>query len=128
MQDPEKTSPQDQPTAHRAAQWQAAMACSDLTDSGMHARSVDGHKVIVLRTDAGIVVYRDACPHEGYALSVHGERQDFVVVCNKHLWEFDAATGEHISRVPRPQCNLLRYPAREVDGVVEIDVSAVPAA
>ena len=131
MQDSKETPskvPLMSPMPPAAAPWQVVMASGDLSESGMHARSVAGHKVIVLLTDDGIVVYRDACPHEGYPLSVHGERQDFVLVCNKHLWEFDAATGEHISRVPRPQCNLLRYPSREVDGVIEIDVSAVPAA
>ncbi|MFC6280051.1 MULTISPECIES: Rieske 2Fe-2S domain-containing protein [Polaromonas] len=72
--------------------------------------------------------YRDACPHESYPLSKHGERQDFVLVCNKHLWEFDAASGEHISRLQRPECNLKRYPTREVNGMIEVDISAVPAA
>jgi nitrite reductase/ring-hydroxylating ferredoxin subunit len=111
-----------------AAQWEVAIAVSELSEFGLHARSVAGHKVILMRTDSGVVAYRDACPHEGYPLSVHGERQDFVLVCNKHLWEFDAASGEHISRIPRPQCNLLRYPTREASGQLEIDVSAVPPA
>lgn len=108
------------------APWQSAMAASELDDQGMRAVTVGEHKLIVLRADGDVVAYRDACPHEGFALSVHGERQDFVIVCNKHLWEFDAANGEHISRIPRPQCNLKRYPTREVDGVIEVDISAVP--
>jgi nitrite reductase/ring-hydroxylating ferredoxin subunit len=108
--------------------WQPAIAVDSISDDGFHAARAGGHKLIVLRADGELVAYRDACPHEGYALSITGERQDFVIVCNKHLWEFDAATGEHISRIPRPQCNLKRYPVREVDGMVEVDVSAVPAA
>lgn len=107
--------------------WKPAIAVDRLSDDRFHAAQAGDHKLIVLRADGEIVAYRDACPHEGYALSVTGERQDFVIVCNKHLWEFDAATGEHISRIPRPQCNLKRYPVREVDGMVEVDVSAQPA-
>lgn len=108
--------------------WQPAIAADQLTSDGFHAATVGSHPLILLRADCEVIAYRDACPHEGYALSIHGERQDFVIVCNKHLWEFDAATGEHISRLPRPECNLKRYPTREVDGVVEVDVSPPPAA
>ena len=108
--------------------WKPAIAAIQLSEDGFHPATAGGHKLIVLRADGAVVAYRDACPHEGYALSVTGERQDFVLVCNKHLWEFEAATGEHISRLPKPQCNLKRYPVREVDGMVEVDVSAQPAA
>jgi nitrite reductase/ring-hydroxylating ferredoxin subunit len=104
--------------------WQPAIAVNQLTNEGFHKAIAGTHPLIVLRADDQLVAYRDACPHEGHALSTHGERLDFIIVCNKHLWEFDAATGEHISRVPRPQCNLKRYPTREVDGMVEVDVSA----
>lgn len=109
-----------------AQDWQPALPASELDDLNMRAVTIGAHKLILLRTDGEIVAYRDACPHEGFPLSVHGERQDFVIMCNKHLWEFDAATGEHISRLPRAQCNLKRYPVRETGGVVEVDIAAVP--
>ena len=99
-----------------------------LDELGMRGIEVGGHKLLVLRADGEVMTYRDACPHEGFALSVHGERQDFVIVCNKHLWEFDTATGEHISRLPRPECNLKRYPTRVVGGMVEVELSACPEA
>ena len=108
--------------------WRPAIAAADISDQGIHPAQAAEHKLIVLRVDGEIVAYRDACPHEGYPLSQTGEREDFVLVCTKHLWEFDAATGEHVSRIPRPECNLKRYPTREVDGMIEVDVSAVPAA
>ena len=109
-----------------AHDWQPALAASELDDLNMRAVAIGGHKLILLRADGEIVAYRDACPHEGFPLSVHGERVDFVIMCNKHLWEFDAATGEHISRLPRPECNLKRYPVRETGGMVEVDLAAVP--
>jgi nitrite reductase/ring-hydroxylating ferredoxin subunit len=111
-----------------APDWRPALAEDQLSPDGIHAATAGGHKVIVLRAEGEVIAYRDACPHEGFPLSETGEREDFVLVCNKHLWEFDTATGEHISRLPRPECNLKRYPTRVVDGIVEIDVSAVPAA
>jgi nitrite reductase/ring-hydroxylating ferredoxin subunit len=109
----------------QAADWQPALPASELDDLNMRAVAIGAHQLILLRADGEVVAYRDACPHEGFPLSVHGERQDFVIMCNKHLWEFDAATGEHISRLPRPQCNLRRYPVREVDGTIEVDIAAV---
>lgn len=109
-----------------AQDWRPALAASELDDLNMRAVAIGEHKLILLRADGEIAAYRDACPHEGFPLSVHGERQDFVIVCNKHLWEFDATTGEHISRLPRPQCNLKRYPVRETDGMLEVDLAAVP--
>lgn len=112
----------------RPADWRPAIAASELSEDGFHPATAGEHKLIVLRAEGQIVAYRDACPHEGFPLSKNGERQDFVLVCNKHLWEFDAATGEHISRLPKPQCNLKRYPTREVEGMVEVDVSAQPEA
>jgi nitrite reductase/ring-hydroxylating ferredoxin subunit len=108
-------------------QWEATgVAVADVPTDGLMPLTVAGHRLIMLATDGHPVAYQDACPHEGFALSRHGERQDFVIVCNKHLWEFDTATGEHISRLPKPHCNLRRYPVREVDGCVEVDVSAWP--
>lgn len=104
------------------SQWHPVLESGALDETGMQPVTVDGQKLIVLRADGAVVAYRDACPHEGYALSVHGERQDFVIVCNKHLWEFDAATGEHISRIPRPQCNLKRVAVREAGGMIEVDL------
>ena len=107
-----------------AGQWHRALALGELSAYGLHAAQVGGHNVVLLRVDGGLRAYRDACPHEGFSLSKHAQREDFVIVCNKHLWEFDAETGEHVSRVPRPQCNLTPYPVREADGFVEVFADA----
>lgn len=114
------------PISNAGADWRAALPAADLGEHEMRGVDLGGHHVLLLRSDGELRAWRDACPHEGYALSRHGERQDFVIVCQKHLWEFDAASGEHISRIPRPQCNLRGYPVREVGGTIEVDVSAHP--
>lgn len=106
--------------------WQPAIRRDALTDQGLHAASAGEHRLVVLLADGEIVAYRDACPHEGFPLSQFAQRQDFVIVCSKHLWEFETGTGEHISRIPRPQCNLKRYPTRVVGDMVEVDIDAVP--
>lgn len=115
-------------TGTPASDWRIAMAEADLEEQGMRPVVLGEHRLVVLRADGQVLAYRDACPHEGWPLSAHAERQDFVIVCNKHLWEFDTATGEHISRVPRPQCNLVRYPVRLAGGLVEVDVAGITPA
>lgn len=106
--------------------WRDAMASAEVSEQGMHAVNLDGHAIVILQADGELIAYRDACPHEGYPLSQHAQRQDFVIVCQKHLWEFDTGTGEHISRVPRARHNLRRYPVREVGGRVQVDLSVWP--
>lgn len=113
-------------SAETDSNWQAALPASQVVDLGLHAVTIGDHKLVLLRAEGQVLAYRDACPHEGFPLSVHGEHQDFVIMCRKHLWEFEAATGEHISRIPRPQCNLQRYPVRQVDGMIEVDVGTAP--
>jgi len=109
----------------QVSDWRDAVPIGGLDEEGFVAATVEQHKLILLRQDGDVVAFRDACPHEGYALSKDGERQGFVLVCNKHLWEFDAATGEHISRMQRPECNLKRYPTRVVGESVQVDIAAV---
>lgn len=84
--------------------------------------NVDGVDLILMRHGDGIAAYLDYCPHEGAQLSF-GERQGDVLICAKHLWEFDVRTGEHISRVRRPQHDLKKALVRVVGDQVEVDLS-----
>lgn len=112
------------------AAWHPTLRDDEVSSDGIHGADAGGTRVILMRVADGLVAYRDACPHEGFPLSKVGEREGDLLVCGKHLWEFDARTGRHISRLERPQCNLVRYPVRVSDaGVIEVDtdVEAPPA-
>lgn len=110
------------------ADWHATLAETSLSADGIHAADAGGTKVILMRVQTGIVAFRDACPHEGHALSQVGERDGDLLICTKHLWEFEGCNGRHVSRLERPECNLVRYPVRLGGGVVEVDtdVAAPP--
>ncbi len=97
---------------------------AELREGEIFPVNVDGVGLILMRHEGGIAAYLDACPHEGAQLSF-GEREGDVLICAKHLWEFDVRTGEHISRVRRPQQDLKKAPVRIVDEHVEVDVSAL---
>lgn len=104
--------------------WQAAAKLSEIREGGIHPVNVDGVDLILLRHEGGVAAYLDYCPHEGAQLSF-GERQGEVLICAKHLWEFDVRSGEHISRVRRPQHDLKKAPVRVVGDEVQVDVSAL---
>lgn len=102
--------------------WQLVMALSDVKDDVVNKAEVRGIQVILLRQGDGVFVYEDACPHEGHPLS-QGDLEADVLICAKHLWEFEIQTGKHISRIDRPENNLKCFPVRIVGGSVEIDLS-----
>lgn len=99
-------------------------ALAELREGEIYPVNVEGVDLILLRYEGGIAAYLDACPHEGAQLSL-GERVGDVLICARHLWEFDVRTGEHISRVHRPQHDLKKASVRIVDEQVEVDVSAL---
>jgi 3-phenylpropionate/trans-cinnamate dioxygenase ferredoxin component len=104
--------------------WQAVVKLSEIREDEIYPANVEGVDLILLRHEGGISAYVDACPHEGAQLSF-GERQGDVLVCAKHLWEFDVRSGEHISRVRRPQHDLRKAPVRVVGEDVEVDVAGL---
>ena len=106
-----------------AQDWHPTLPFDDLSGGWVEGVTADGVELILLRNGDEVYAYRDACPHEGFPLSQTGTIEAGVLLCNKHLWEFDVATGKHISRLERPECNLKRYPVRVVGGVVEVDVA-----
>ena len=55
-----------------------------------------------------------------------GQIESGVIVCQRHFWEFEADTGKHITRIERPNCNLVRYDVRIDGGEVFVDVDSAP--
>ena len=104
--------------------WQPVVKLSDIREDEIYPANVDGVDLILLRHEGGISAYLDSCPHEGAQLSF-GDREGDVLICAKHLWEFDVRSGEHVSRVRRPQHDLKKAPVRVVGGQVEVDVSGL---
>ena len=104
------------------ADWYFVAAAPQVLESTINKARVDGLNLILLRVEGAVLAYEDSCPHEGHPLS-QGELVADVLICARHLWEFDIRTGRHISRINRPHCNLKSHPVRVVDGVLEVDLS-----
>ena len=105
--------------------WQPLVEFDDIIEGALNKASAPGLKLIVLQVAGEIYVYEDACPHERHPLSL-GEIEGDTLTCAKHLWEFDIRTGKHVSRINRPKCDLRRFAARVVEGMVEIELPDGP--
>ena len=96
----------------------AVLAEADLWIGEMRGLEVRGERLLVVRQESGVCVYRDRCPHQGYPLS-EGTLQDGVLTCRVHHHRFDAVSGAGINPV-RP-C-LTRVPARVHQGLVLVEL------
>jgi toluene monooxygenase system ferredoxin subunit len=94
------------------------MAESELWIGEMRGVVVRGERLLVVRGDGGVCVFRDRCPHQGYPLS-EGTLSEGVLTCRVHRHRFDAATGAGIN--PRHPC-LSALSARVDAGHVVVDL------
>jgi nitrite reductase/ring-hydroxylating ferredoxin subunit len=111
----------------RTGDWRSVARTPEVHEGRINKASVAGLDLILLKVDGEVLAYEDRCPHEGHPLS-QGELEADVLICARHLWEFEVKTGRHVSRINRPQCNLKARPIRVVGGVVEVDVSGAGGA
>ena len=91
---------------------------SDLWVGEMRGVSVRGERLLVVRGEAGVCVFRDRCPHQGYPLS-EGTLSEGVITCRLHRHTFDAASGAGIN--PLQPC-LSALPSRVDAGRVLVDL------
>ena len=77
----------------------------------------EGMGIVVVRSEAGISAFPDACPHAEWRLS-DGECANGVLECPGHGWEFKVCTGECVT-VPTYRLTPLRVV--QTGGGVHID-------
>lgn len=94
------------------------LAESELWVGEMRGIVVRGERLLVVRGENGVCVFRDRCPHQGYPLS-EGTLNDGVLTCRVHRHSFDAATGAGINP-PHPCLSAL--PTRVDAGQVLVDL------
>ena len=94
------------------------LAESELWVGEMRGVFVRGERLLVVRVEGGVCVYRDRCPHQGYPLS-EGTLSEGVITCRVHRHRFDAASGAGINP-PHPCLSAL--PSRVENGRVLVDL------
>lgn len=91
---------------------------ADLWIGEMRGVVVADAPLLVVRLAQGVCVYRDRCPHQGYALS-EGSLEDGVITCRLHRHTFDAASGEGVN--PPSPC-LKRVESRVEAGRISVEL------
>ncbi|MGE3288960.1 MAG: Rieske 2Fe-2S domain-containing protein [Pseudonocardia sp.] len=98
--------------------WDRATDLDDLWEGDMAAVAVRGTSVLLLNVDGEIRAYRNRCPHQEWALD-EGDFDGRVLTCSRHLWEFDALTGDGINP---DNCRLTPVKCRVDDGTVFVQI------
>jgi toluene monooxygenase system ferredoxin subunit len=83
----------------------------------MRGAELDGERLLVVRGEQGVCVYRDRCPHQGYPLR-EGSLERGIITCKLHRHTFDAVTGAGVN--PRGDC-LTRVGARVEAGRIIVE-------
>ena len=99
--------------------WTSVGTVAEWPAEGGRLINIGPRRIGVYRHQGAWYALKDVCPHAGVSLA-RGPVADGAVMCVGHGWRFSLTTGEIVSgpkghRVPA-------YPARERDGVVEIDL------
>jgi toluene monooxygenase system ferredoxin subunit len=81
------------------------LAEAELWIGEMRGVVVHGERLLVVRHEHGVCVYRDRCPHQGHPLS-EGTLVDGVLTCRLHRHSFDAASGDGLNPL-RPCLNVV---------------------
>ena len=82
-------------------------------DGGRRAVSVDGRKLVIVRSGDEWFACEDRCLHAGIRLSAAIQR-DTVLECRWHHWRYDLRTGR-VDAEDSPLESFTTYPVR-VDG------------
>jgi toluene monooxygenase system ferredoxin subunit len=98
-----------------------ALATDELWIGEMRGLSLNGRRVLVVRTEEGYAAFEDRCAHLGVRLS-EGALSGCVLTCRAHHYQYDARDGQGIN--PK-SVRLARFPVEVTEGAVLVDVPAV---
>lgn len=95
-----------------------AVAADELWIGEMRGLSLNGRRVLLVRTEEGYSAFADRCAHLGVRLS-EGALSGCVLTCRAHHYQYDVRTGEGVN--PKS----VRLPCFSVEvsgGAVHVDV------
>ena len=96
----------------------AVMAETELWIGEMRGVLVGGERLLVVRGEGGVCVFRDRCPHQGHPLS-EGTLEGGLLTCRVHRHTFDAASGNGVNP-PRPCLSVV--PSRVEAGQIMVEL------
>ena len=84
----------------REASWHEVVDLEDLKD-GVHHMNINGKDIFVVSGNGDTKIYDSLCPHQSTLIpvdAINGTK----LVCPKHNWKFDLATGACIEKGDKP--------------------------
>lgn len=109
--------------------WRSAGPIAELpADEPIGVELPDGDertvKVVLVRRGDAVYAAHDRCPHRGAPFSELGlVDDDGTLLCGWHYWGFELPSGQHTQV---ESIRLCTFPARVVDGQVEVDLARPP--
>jgi toluene monooxygenase system ferredoxin subunit len=73
-----------------------ALSADELWIGEMRGLSLNGRRVLVVRTDEGYAAFEDRCAHLGVRLS-EGALTGCILTCRAHHYQYDVRSGQGIN-------------------------------
>lgn len=102
--------------------WARVAAVEELKTKGRMLVKPNGRQIALFDHRGEIFACDNACPHEGYPLSVGTLDGDCQLTCNWHNWKFRLDTGRTLSGGD----DVRIYPVRLEDGGIWLDMTEPP--
>ena len=93
---------------------------AEVEEGDAAAFDVEGIQVAVARVEGELYAFGDICTHQGCTLMPGGELDGTELTCGCHGSMFSIKTGEVLDGPATQPIEV--YPAREVDGDIQIEV------
>lgn len=94
----------------------------DLWEGEMGAYTVNDHEILLVCADGGAIkAFQGVCPHQDIPLA-EGRFDGKKLICQAHLWQFDAGTGKGINP---DDCALAEYPVKVEGEDILVDTEGV---
>jgi 3-phenylpropionate/trans-cinnamate dioxygenase ferredoxin subunit len=86
--------------------------------------NVDGFPVAVANVDGSFYAFQSLCPHQGTTIGGRPLQEGCFIECPQHSSRYDVTSGKCVapSQPDGFDQDLMTFPVRVVDDVVQIDV------
>ena len=96
--------------------WRFAIKLAELPEGAVRGVAVDGEKLLIAKSAAGVTCFKNSCAHLGLPLH-DGEVEAGVLRCPHHGFEYDLSSGECLTA---PSVQLQPHPVRVAGADVEV--------
>ena len=101
--------------------FQAICRADEIPEGEARMYPVGDLMIGVFHIDGEFYALDNHCPHAAASLA-HGFIDDDIVTCRIHHWRFCIRSGKYLDN-DQPHFNVRTFRVREVDGMIEVELS-----